>query len=83
MAANLAELARQAIPRLERLIRTDEISVPDAARLLRKKPEWVRQNFPVIYHSPKSHYVRVADIDAYQARRTIWPAWLKKNGGAE
>jgi hypothetical protein len=77
----LTEVARQLIPKLERLIRIDEISVPDAARLLRKKPEWIRQNFPVIYHSPKSHYVRLADIEAYQARRTVWPKWLRN--GAE
>jgi len=70
----LSHEARKAIAALELIIRTEEISVPDAARHLKKSPEWVRQHLPIIVHSRKSHSVRTMDIEAYQLRRTVWPA---------
>jgi hypothetical protein len=74
MSAALSQEARKAIIALERLIRLEEISVPDAARHLKKTPEWIKQHFPVIYHSQKSQSVRMADIEAHQLKRTVWPA---------
>jgi hypothetical protein len=79
MSAALIQQAREAIRVLERVILTEEIPVPSAAKLLKKTPQWVRDNLPVIYHSRKSHSVRLADVEAYQARRTVWP---KLNGRA-
>ena len=73
MSAALSQQAREAIRVLERVIRTEEISVPLAARHLKKTPQWVRDNLPVIIHSRKSHSVRLVDIEAYQARRTLRP----------
>lgn len=58
---------------LELAKRLEEISVPSAAKLLRKSPKFVRNNFPLIYHGPRSHHVRLVDIEAYQAKRTIRP----------
>ncbi len=77
MSAVLTQLEREAARILERLRRLEEIPVPSAAKLLHKKPEWVRQHLPIIVHSRKSHSVRAADVEAYQLRRTIWPT---KNG---
>jgi hypothetical protein len=73
MSAALDQEARKAIRVLERVLAIEEIPVPSAAKLLKKTPQWVRENLPVIYHSRKSHSVRLADIEAYQARRTVWP----------
>jgi hypothetical protein len=75
--SELSQLARQAIPRLERLILLEEVSVPEAGRLLKKSPEFIRSNFPIIVHSTRSHHVRLADIEAFQAKRTLR---LRKNG---
>jgi hypothetical protein len=63
------KLVRAAAAVLER----EEITVPCAAELLKKKPEWIRANLPVIVHSPKCHHVLLADIKAYQSRRTLKP----------
>ena len=73
MNSQLSQLEREVARILGQLRRLEEISVPSVAKLLKKQPKWVRRNFPVIYHGPRSHHVRVADIEAYQARRTIWP----------
>ena len=73
MSATLSHEARKAVGILERLIQTEEISVPLAARHLDKTPQWVRDNLPVIIHSRKSHSVRLVDIEAYQIRRTLRP----------
>ena len=75
-ASHLSQLepeARKAIQVLERVLAIQEIPVPSAAKLLKKTPQWIRENLPVIYHSRKSHSVRLEDIEAYQARRTVWP----------
>ena len=71
MSAALSQLEREAARILERIRRLEEIPVPSAAKLLRKSPEWVRANLPVIIHGPKSHHVRAVDIESYQARRTV------------
>ena len=72
----ISELDREVTRILGRLRRLEEISVPSAAKLLKKSPEWVRANLPVIIHSTRSHHVRAVDIESYQGRRTIKP----KNG---
>ena len=63
--------------RLQELIalrkRLEEISVPAAARLLKKDVEWVRETFPLIVHGPKSHHIRLRDIEEYQNKRTLRP----------
>lgn len=63
----------QAIEFLARLHGIDEIPVSEAARRLKKTPFWVHQNFPIIVHGPKSHHVRLSDIEAYQQKRTVFP----------
>jgi hypothetical protein len=73
MNAALTQESRKAIAALERLIRLEEISVADAARHLKKTPAWIKENFPVIYHSRKSQSVRLADIEAHQTKRTVCP----------
>jgi hypothetical protein len=73
MNAALSQLERESADILARLRRLEEIPVPSAAKLLKKSPQWVRENLPVIVHSRKSHSVRAADIEAYQLRRTVWP----------
>ena len=72
----ISQLEAEAARILERLRRLEEISVPSAAKLLKKSPEFIRANLPVIIHSTRSHHVRAVDIEAYQDKRTIWP----KNG---
>jgi len=69
----LGQLQREFNDMLQRIRRLEEIPVPEAARLLNKSRAWVRGNLPVIIHSPKVHGVRLADIEAYQLRRTVWP----------
>jgi hypothetical protein len=73
MSAAFYQEARKAIRVLERVLAIQEIPVPQVAKLLKKTPQWVRANLPVIYHSRKSHSVRLSDIEAYQARRIVWP----------
>ena len=71
--STLSQLEREAALILERLRRLEEIPVQSAAKLLGKSPEFVRANFPIIIHGPKSHHVRAVDVEAYQERRTVWP----------
>ena len=73
MNAALSQLEREAGEILGRLRRLEEVSVPSAAKMLRKSKKWVRANLPVIVHGAKSHHVRAQDIEAYQLKRTIWP----------
>lgn len=70
---HLSQLQREFGDMVQRIRRMEEISVPDAAKLLKKTPQWVRDNLPVIIHSRKSHSVRLVDIEAFQLRRTVWP----------
>jgi hypothetical protein len=80
MTTALRQLERE-IDRLKERIRreaaVEEVTVPGAAQLLKKTPLWVRANLPVIIHGKHSHHVRLADIEAYQSRRTLQP---KLNG---
>jgi hypothetical protein len=69
----LSELEREASRILERLRRLEQIPVHSAAKLLHKSPEWIRSNLPIVIHGPRSSHVRVVDIEAYQARRTVRP----------
>ena len=69
----LCQLQREFNQIVDRVRRLELLAVPDAARLLNKSRAWVRGNLPVIIHSPKVHGVRLADIEAYQLRRTVWP----------
>ena len=73
MSADLSQLERELVRILSDHRLIDEISVPVAAKKLKKKPAWVRAHLPIIVHGPKSHHVRVADILAYQERRTLRP----------
>jgi hypothetical protein len=73
MSAVLSQLEREFTDMVTRIRRLEEIPVPSAAKLLKKTPQWVRDNLPVIYHSRKSHSVRLLDIEAYQLKRTVWP----------
>lgn len=74
----LTQLEREFTDMVKRIRAMEEMSVPSAAKMLRKTPTWVRANLPVIYHSRKSHSVRLVDIEAYQERRTVRP--YKDNG---
>jgi hypothetical protein len=73
LSGTLSQLERD-IARISKLVRgLEEISVPSAAKLLKKPAEWVRINLPVIVHGPKSYHVRLVEIEAYQQRRTLLP----------
>jgi hypothetical protein len=73
MSAELTRQARKAIQVLQLILQTEEIPVSEVARLLKKKPAWVHENLPVIFHSRKSHSVRLKDLEEYQSKRTVWP----------
>ena len=73
VTASLGNLEREFSDMLQRIRRLEEISVPDAAKLLKRSRAFVRENFPIIVHSAKVHGVRLADIEAYQERRTLLP----------
>jgi hypothetical protein len=77
MNAQLTQLERDLARISQELRNLEEISVPSAARLLRKSPEWIRQHLPTVIHSRKSHNVRLVDLTAYQKKRILWPT---KNG---
>jgi hypothetical protein len=53
------------------LLRTRKIPLSQAAKFLRKSKPWVRANFKVIVEGPKSHSVKLDDIEAFQKRRTM------------
>ena len=72
-ASRLSQLEREATKILQRLKRLEEITVPSAAKLLKKSPQYIRANLPVIYHGPKSHHIRLVDVEAYQERLTYSP----------
>lgn len=76
----LSQLEREVTRITERIRALEELSVPDVAELLKKSPKFVRSNFPLIYHGPRSHHVRVVDIEAYQARRTVHPQAITPRG---
>jgi hypothetical protein len=76
LQATLTQFEREIARFLQRVRSLEEISVPDAAKKLKKSPSWVRANFPVIYYGPKSHRIRLVDIEEYRSQRTVWP----KNG---
>lgn len=56
---------------LAQLDRIREVPVSAAAELLHKPKAWVRRTFPIIVHGPKSHAVRLSEIEAYQEKRTV------------
>ena len=70
---HLSHLEREANRILERLRGLEEISVQDVSKLLKKSPRWVKANFPVIVHVPRSRHIRLIDIETYQQRRTLQP----------
>jgi hypothetical protein len=73
MSAVLSQLEREAARILARLRRLEEIPVVSAAKLIKKTPEFVRANLPIIVHGPRSYHVRAVDIEEYQARRMLRP----------
>jgi hypothetical protein len=81
MSAVLSQFERKIARILELVEGLEEISVPDVAKKLKKSPTWVRKNLPVIYHGPKSHHVRLVDIETYRSRRTVFPN--RRSAGAE
>jgi len=78
MSAALSQLEREVTQMVARIRRLEVIPVPSAAKMLKKTPQWVRENLPVIIESRKSHSVRLVDIEAFQERRTVWPKFGKK-----
>jgi hypothetical protein len=70
---SVAALERECQRVIAQLKRLEELSVPSAARLLKKTPEFIRRTFPVIVHGTRSHHVRVCDIEAYRQKRTVYP----------
>lgn len=78
MSADISQEVRKAIAALQLVIQAEEITIPTAARLLKKPQRWVRENLPVIIHSHKSHHVRLSDVEAYQERRTVWPKFERR-----
>jgi hypothetical protein len=78
MSAALTHLEREFTDMVKRIRRLEEIPVPDAAKMLKKTPQWVRTNLPVIIHTKKSHSVRLVDVEAYQERRTVWPKFNRR-----
>jgi hypothetical protein len=73
ISSQVSQLEREAARICELIRRLEEIPVLSAAKLLKKSPKWVRANLPIVIHGPKSHHVRLVDVDAYQTRRTVRP----------
>ena len=78
MNGALSQLEREAARILGQLRRLETLPVPSVAKLLRKSPRWVRENLPVIVEGPRSHRVRLLDIEEFQQRRTVWPQFNGK-----
>jgi hypothetical protein len=76
MSAPLTQLERTATKILADLRKLELIDVASAARLLKTSPKFVRAHLPIVLVSERGQRVRVSDIEAFQARRTVWP----KNG---
>jgi len=73
IGSHLSHLQREANRILERIRGLEELSVQDVAKLLKKSPWWVKHNFPVIVHGPRSRHVRIVDVEKYQQRRMVQP----------
>ncbi len=71
--SQLTHLEKEAARICARLRKLEEVSVKDAAALLKKSPRWVRSNFPIVIHGPRSRHIKISDIEEYQARRTVRP----------
>jgi hypothetical protein len=72
----LSELERESGRILAQLRRLETLPVPSVAKMLGKNPEWVKSNLPVVILSAKSHRVRVSEVEAFLAKRTIKPQQL-------
>ena len=73
MSAVLTQLEREVARILPQIRRLELISVDSAAKLLHKPPKWVRANLPLVAMGPRSQRVRLADVEAFLERRTVWP----------
>lgn len=62
-------IARQ----LSRALRCRLLPLPQAATTIKKSREWVRSNLPVVVLGPKSHFVKLDDIEALITKRTSNP----------
>ncbi len=71
--SELTRLEREVVRICQRVRRLEEISVSDAARLLKKSPRWIRANFSIVVHGPRSRHIKISDVEEYQARRTVRP----------
>jgi len=89
----MKQLEREILQLAEKVRRVDGLELmttSSAATLLKTSRKWVRENLPVVVLGQKGRRVRVADVEAFQSRRTVLPnpASLKlrrtspaKNGG--
>jgi hypothetical protein len=73
LQATLTQFEREITQFLARVRSLEEISVSDAAKLLKTSRKWVRDNLPVIVHSQRSRHVRIVDIEEFQKRLTLLP----------
>jgi hypothetical protein len=73
MKGHLDQLEREVVRILGDIRGLEQVSVPSAARMLGTSKKFVRKNLPVVILGPKSHRIRVLDIQAFLLRRTIWP----------
>jgi hypothetical protein len=80
MKAHLDQLEREVLRIVGAIRALETISVPSASRLLGKPKKWLRSHLPIVIYGAKSHHIRVADIAAWQAKRTVWPV---KNGNGD
>jgi hypothetical protein len=76
MSVPLTQLERECARILESVRKLELIDVASAAKLLRTDVKWVRSNLPIVFVSERRLRVRRTDIEAFQAKRTVWP----KNG---
>jgi len=83
MSAAMKQLEREILQLAEKVRRVERLELmttSSAARLLKTSTKWVRENLPLVVMGQKGRRVRVADIEAYQQRRTLLPAATTPRG---
>jgi len=76
MSAAMKQLEREILCLAEKVRRVDGLELmttSNAANLLKTSRKWVRENLPLVVLGQKGRRVRVADIEAFQSRRTLQP----------
>ena len=66
-----AGIKRECQSIFDKLTRIHLVRVNDAAKLLRKTPAYIFDNFKIVKLGPKSNRVRLADLEAHVNARTI------------